>query len=135
MNIDKIKDKISNSQGFENHIGMEFLSTPEADQCVARMVVDKRNMQPFGMLSGGATIALCETLAGVGSASLCPDAIPVGMNVNANHIHPARQGETVTATAYLKHCGRQTHLWQVEVFNDKGIHISSVSVTNFILSK
>ena len=136
MNIDKIKNIIESGEGLENNIGMEFFSTPDPDSCSARMHVDGRNTQPFGYLSGGATIALSETLAGVGSASLCPGDICLGMNVNANHIHAAQRGETVIATARIVHQGMQTHVWQVEVRNEAtGDLISSVSVTNFIIHK
>lgn len=136
MNIDAIKEIISQSNGFENNIGMEFISTPEQDSCMARMHVDKRNMQPFGFLSGGATLALAETLAGVGSTALCPGCICVGLNVNGNHIHTAHEGDTVTATARIIHQGHQTHVWQVEVRNeDTDTLISSISVTNFIMRK
>lgn len=136
MNIDIAKKQIENSQGLENNIGMEFFSTPEPDQCSARMHVDERNVQPFGYLSGGATLALAETLAGVGSVSLCPSCICMGMNIHANHVHAALKGETVIATAHIIHKGKQTHVWQVEVRNEKtDILISSVSVTNFIINK
>lgn len=136
MNIDAIKEIVSQSNGFENNIGMEFISTPEQDSCMARMHVDKRNMQPFGFLSGGATLALAETLAGVGSTALCPGCICVGLNVSGNHVHTAHEGDTVTATARIIHQGHQTHVWQVEVRNEEtDTLISSISVTNFILRK
>jgi len=136
MNIESIKDIIDGKKGFENHIGMEFFSTPDPDSCSARMHVDERNIQPFGYLSGGATIALSETLAGVGSVSLCPGCICMGMNVHANHVHAAKEGETVVATARILHRGMQTHVWQVEVRNEEtDVLISSVSVTNFIVNR
>jgi len=136
MDIESIKEVISNSKGLENNIGMEFFSTPNPDSCSARMYVDERNVQPFGYLSGGATLALAETLAGVGSVSLCPSCICMGMNIHANHVHAALKGETVIATAHIIHKGKQTHVWQVEVRNEKtDILISSVSVTNFIINK
>ena len=69
MDISKIKTLIDESKGFETLLGMEFLSTPEDDTCLARMAVDKRTAQPFGFLSGGASVALAETLAGVASCS------------------------------------------------------------------
>lgn len=135
MNIEHVRNIIEGKQGFENHIGMEFFSTPEPDTCVGRLHVDERTVQPFGFLSGGATLALAETLAGVGSVSLCPDSICMGMNVSGNHLHAARFGETVTATARIIHRGGQTHVWHVDVRNEDDILISTVSVTNFILKK
>ena len=67
-------------------MGMEFLSTPESDTCMARMKVDENSRQPMGYLSGGASLALAETLAGAGSSALCPDKICVGINVSGTHV-------------------------------------------------
>ena len=127
MNIDHIKDNLA------NHIGIELVSTPDPNSCVAKMKVDNRNRQPFGYLSGGATLAMAETLAGAGSYCICPEALAcVGQNVHGNHIHPAKEGETVTATAHIIHKGKSSHIWQVDVRNDDGQLISSISVTNYI---
>lgn len=134
MNIEKIKAKINESDAFENLIGMEFLSTPDPDTCMAKMHVDKRNMQPFGYLSGGAILALAETLAGVGSSSLCPGDIVVGMNVQANHVHSTKEGDTITAIGTIIHQGRQTHVWNITVTNEASQLVSSISVTNFVKS-
>ena len=82
----------------------------------------------------GATLAMAETLAGAGSYCLCPEALAcVGQNVHGNHIHPAKEGETVTATAQIIHKGKNSHIWQVDVRNDDGQLISSISVTNYII--
>ncbi len=99
------------------------------------MPVDERNTQPFGFLSGGAILALAETLAGVGSCALCPGQICVGMNVQANHVHSALQGDTVTATAHIIHRGATTHVWGVEVRNGKDELVSNISVTNYIVRR
>lgn len=134
MNIDSLKKKLDEVDNLANHIGIELISTPEPDVCVARMKVDHRNRQPFGYLSGGATLALAETLAGAASYGICPEALAcIGQNVHGNHVHPAREGETVTATARCLHQGRTSHVWMVEVRNDEGTLISSVSVTNHII--
>ena len=135
MDITKIKNLIDESKGFETLLGMEFLSTPEDDTCMARMAVDKRTTQPFGFLSGGASVALAETLAGVASCSLCPDSICVGMNISANHVSSARFGDTVTAKGRLLHRGKSTHVWQIDVISSVGSLISSVSVTNHVRPK
>lgn len=115
-------------------MGMEFISTPEPDTCMARMKVDERNRQPFGFLSGGASLALAENLAGVGSMALCPNKICVGINVTGNHVKAVLEGDTVTATGHLLHKGRTLHVWNIEIKNNAGELISSVQVTNFILS-
>lgn len=134
MNIDHIKENLAKIDNLANHIGIELVSTPDSNSCVAKMKVDHRNRQPFGYLSGGATLAMAETLAGAGSYCLCPEALAcVGQNVHGNHIHPAKEGETVTATAQIIHKGKSSHIWQVDVRNDDGQLISSISVTNYII--
>lgn len=72
MNIDNLWNSIHQEDGLSRTLGMEFISTPEDDTLKARMAVDDRNKQPFGFLSGGASLALAENLAGVGSMALCP---------------------------------------------------------------
>ncbi|MBQ0044341.1 MAG: PaaI family thioesterase [Bacteroidales bacterium] len=132
MNIDHINEHLQKSQGFEHTLGMQFISTPEPDTCMGRLHVDKRVTQPFGYLSGGAILGLAETLAGVGSIALCPDCKCVGINVNASHVHSAKEGETVTALGHLIHKGGQTHVWRIDVSNEDGRLISTVTVTNFV---
>lgn len=132
MDLEQAKQSLAASHGFEENIGIELVSTPEPDVCVACMHVDDRNRQPFGYLSGGASLALAETLAGVGSYGLCPDCTAVGLSVSGNHVHAAKVGETVTARAQILHQGKQTHVWKVDVTNENGDLISTVTVTNFI---
>lgn len=133
MNVEKINKILNEKANLAEKLGMEFFSTPDPDTCIGTMPVDERTVQPFGYLSGGASLALAETIAGVGSCSLCPDSICVGLNVNANHIHPAKQGDTVTATARIIHKGRTTHVWQVDIRNTADELISSISVTNYVI--
>ena len=113
---------------------MEFLSTREEDTCMARMKVDGRNRQPFGFLSGGASLALAENLAGVGSMALCPKKIPVGINVSGNHVLAVREGDTVTAYGRLQSKGNTLHEWQIDIKNSEGNLISTVHVTNYLIS-
>ena len=67
MNVERIREIINEKPNLSTALGMEFVSTPEDDTCMARMKVDERNRQPFGFLSGGASLALAENVAGVGS--------------------------------------------------------------------
>ena len=134
MDIEFIKEKIGRQPGLSNTLGMEFLSTPEPDTCMAKMKVDERNRQPFGFLSGGASLALAENLAGVGSLALCPHKIGVGISVSGSHVKAVLEGDIVTATARLMHKGRTLHQWQVEIVNSAGELISTVQVTNYIIS-
>lgn len=135
MNIDKIKEVLLKRDGLSNTLGMEFISTPDPDTCQARMKVDERNRQIFGFLSGGASLALAENLAGVGSLALCPNNICVGINVSGSHVKAVLDGDTVTATAHILHKGKTLHQWHVDIRNGAGDLISSVEVTNFVMNK
>ena len=135
MNVTDINSMYKEAEGLERTLGIEFSSTPEADTVMATMPVDSRNVQPYGYLNGGATVALAETLAGVGSILLAPGHICVGMSITASHLRPARKGDTVTALARVIHKGRQTHLWRVDVSDGAGHTISTINVTNFITDK
>lgn len=135
MNIDKIKEVLLKSDGLSNTLGMEFISTPAPNTCQARMKVDERNRQIFGFLSGGASLALAENLAGVGSLALCPNNICVGVNVSGSHVKAVLDGDTVTATAHILHKGKTLHQWHVDIRNGAGDLISSVEVTNFVMNK
>ncbi|CDB04973.1 putative uncharacterized protein [Prevotella sp. CAG:520] len=135
MNIDKIKEVLLKRDGLSNTLGMEFISTPDPDTCQARMKVDERNRQIFGFLSGGASLALAENLAGVGSLALCPNNICVGINVSGSHVKAVLDGDTVTATAHILHKGKTLHQWHVDIRNEAGDLISSVEVTNFVMNK
>ncbi len=135
MDIEKIKAVFEKCPGMETALGMEFISTPDEDTCMARMHVDHHNRQPYGMLSGGASLALAEELAGIGTAALCPDRIGVGTNVTANHLKVAYEGDTVTALAKLIHKGRTLHVWQVEIRRSDGETVSMVTVTNCLVDK
>lgn len=135
MNIDNIKELLLKRDGLSNTLGMEFISTPDHDTCQARMKVDERNRQIFGFLSGGASLALAENLAGVGSLALCPNNICVGINVSGSHVKAVLDGDTVTATAHILHQGKTLHQWHVDIRNEAGDLISSVEVTNFVMNK
>lgn len=135
MNIDKIKEVLLKRNGLSNTLGMEFISTPDPNTCQARMKVDERNRQIFGFLSGGASLALAENLAGVGSLALCPNNICVGINISGSHVKAVLDGDTVTATAHILHKGKTLHQWHVNIRNGAGDLISSVEVTNFVMNK
>jgi uncharacterized protein (TIGR00369 family) len=133
MNVDKINQILQEKPNMSTALGMEFISTPEDDTCMARMKVDERNRQPFGYLSGGASLALAENVAGVGSSALCPGCTCLGIEVSGSHMRPVAEGDTVTAFARLLHFGKKLHVWQVDIKDTSSQLISSVRVTNFIL--
>lgn len=99
-------------------LGLQFVSMSR-DKTVATMPVDRRTHQPFGLLHGGASVALAETLASTG-AWLNVDETKfavVGVEINANHIRSVRSG-TVTGTGIPLHKGRSTHVWEVKITNE-----------------
>jgi len=133
MNVDSINQIINEKPNLSTVLGMEFFSTPEDDTCMARMKVDERNRQPFGFLSGGASLALAENVAGVGSTALCPDCACVGIEVSGSHVKAVSEGDTVTAFARLANKGTTLHVWHVEIKNSAGELISTVRVTNYVI--
>lgn len=134
MNIDDIKKIIETRPNLSTALGMEFISTPDDDMCMATMKVDERNRQPFGFLSGGASLALAENVAGVGSTALCPGKICVGISVSGEHVKAVAEGDTVTALAHLVSKGRKLHVWDVSITDSAGDLISTVHVTNYVIT-
>lgn len=117
------------------NLGIQYTYASE-DRIEATMPVDERTRQPFGILHGGATLALAETVAGLGSMILCqPDEIVVGMQVSGNHISSAHEGDTVRAIGTIVHKGRSSHVWNVDVVTSTDKLVSSVRVVNSILKK
>ncbi|MBO5624561.1 MAG: PaaI family thioesterase [Prevotella sp.] len=134
MDVSSIREIIERQPNLSTALGMEFISTPENDTCMARMKVDERNRQPFGFLSGGASLALAENVAGVGSSALCPGKICVGISVSGEHVKAVVEGDTVTAYAHLVSKGRSLHVWDVHLKDTAGDLISTVHVTNYIIT-
>lgn len=123
------KNTLMETLGIEyTEIGPDFL--------VATMPVTSKVHQPMGLLHGGATIALAES---VGSAAsflfVNPNEFTVkGLEVSANHLKSKKEG-VVTAKAINIHRGSTTHLWQVEVRDEEGALISICKITNIVLPK
>jgi 1,4-dihydroxy-2-naphthoyl-CoA hydrolase len=97
----------------------------------ATLPVDERTHQPYGLLHGGASVALAETLGSTGAA-MAVDANEfqvVGQEINANHVRSARSG-LVTGTARPLHIGGRTHVWSIDVLNeaDKLVCVSRITV-------
>lgn len=133
MDVEKISARLEKEDGLSRTLGMQFISTPEPDTLMAKMAVDDRNKQIFGFLSGGATLALAENVAGVGSNGICPGKMALGINVSGSHVKAMPYGGTVTAFGKLVHKGNKLHVWQVDVKNDNGEIISTVQVTNYVI--
>lgn len=117
------------------NLGIQY-TYASSDRIEATMPVDHRNRQPFGILHGGATLALAETVAGFGSMVICnPDEFVVGMQVSGNHISSAHEGDTVRAVGTIVHKGRSSHVWNVDVFTSTGKLVSSIRVVNSVMKR
>ena len=101
-------------------LGIEVVEATR-ERVVARMPVGPRVHQPFGLLHGGASVALAETVASTGAWMNVDQAteIVVGIEINANHLRAVRDGE-VTATATPLHVGRRTQVWDVRIADGSG---------------
>lgn len=117
-------------------LGIEYLDVKEG-YVYARMLVRKELSQPYGMLHGGASMALAESIGGAGSAYYLGinDYIIRGMQMSSNHVKAAKVGTYVYATATIIHKGRQTHVWNIDIKNDDNELVSTCRLTNFILKK
>lgn len=102
-----------------SHLGIEFIEIGD-DFLRGRVPVDRRTVQPFGLLHGGVSVVLAETLGSVGAMYASPEGHrAVGLDINANHLRAATTG-WVTGTARPIHRGRTTQVWQIEMADDAG---------------
>jgi 1,4-dihydroxy-2-naphthoyl-CoA hydrolase len=106
--------------GLPATLGIEILEL-SGERVVATMPVDERTRQPFGILHGGASIALAETVASFGAtASVDRDRyLAVGQEINGNHLRPKTHG-LVRATGVPVHVGRSTQVWSIEIADEEG---------------
>ena len=116
-------------------LGIEYLEA-RTGYMKASMPVDERTFQPMHILHGGATLALAETLASIGSALMVDrEKYDVkGQHVSANHIRSARSGKVI-GEAVIMHRGRSSHIWNVDVKDEQGRLISTCRVTMFVVKK
>jgi uncharacterized protein (TIGR00369 family) len=100
-------------------LGIEFLEVGD-DFIRARVPVDARTRQPYGLLHGGVSVVLAETLGSCGAAySSPPEHRAVGLDINANHLRGATEG-WVTGVTRPVHIGRTTQVWQIDMHDDAG---------------
>jgi uncharacterized protein (TIGR00369 family) len=108
------------AHGLPAHLGIELIELTES-RVVATMPVDARTHQPYGMLHGGASIALAETVASLGAAARIDRDrfVAVGQEINGNHLRAKRDG-VVRATAVPVHTGRTSQVWSIEIVDEEG---------------
>jgi len=117
------------------HLGIEFVAIGE-DSITARMPVDHRTVQPAGLLHGGASVALAETLGSV-AATLCvnpAETTCVGLEINANHIRSVRSG-TVSGVARPIHLGNSTHVWDIRIQDEQQRLVCVCRLTMAVLKR
>jgi 1,4-dihydroxy-2-naphthoyl-CoA hydrolase len=118
------------------HLGIEFIEITKAS-LKATMPVDHRTVQPYGILHGGASVVLAETIGSIGAAlhtnpqtQLC-----VGLEINANHIKSVKSGNMVFGEAKPIHIGKKTHIWEIRITNKDEQLVCISRITMAILDK
>jgi 1,4-dihydroxy-2-naphthoyl-CoA hydrolase len=117
------------------HLGIEFTRVGD-DFIEAKMPVDARTHQPLGLLHGGASVALAETLGSV-AASCCLDLTKqycVGLEINANHIKSIKSGFVFGITKPI-HVGKKTHVWEIKITNEQQELICISRITMAVIDK
>lgn len=113
--IERVSEK-----SLSQHLGIEFTEVGP-DYIEATMPVDDRTRQPFGLLHGGASVVLAETLGSV-AAMLCiedlNEQVPVGVEINANHLNSVQSGIVTGRCTPIK-VGRRLHVWQIEIRDER----------------
>ena len=115
------------------HLGIEFLEVGD-DFIRARAPVDSRTRQPMGILHGGISVLLAEMLGSCGAACAAPPGYrAVGLEINANHLRSVADGWVIGITRPI-HIGRTTHVWQIDLTNEKGQPTCVSRITMMILA-
>lgn len=126
---------ISRAETMVDHIGIVFTSIGDDFLC-ATMPVDRRTRQPMGIMHGGASCALAETVASI-AANFCIDPaqkVCVGLEINTSHVKMVKEG-FVTATARPLHLGKSTQLWEVPIVDEEGRLVSTTRLRMAVLDR
>lgn len=118
-----------------DHLGIEFIEIGD-DYMIAKMPVDRRTLQPYGIMHGGASCALAETVASV-AANFCVDSqkqFCVGLEINTSHVRSVSSGY-VKGTAKALHLGKSTQLWGIEIVDEQGRIVSESRLRMAVLDK
>ena len=133
LSIEKITPLSPGTMG--EHLGIQW--TEVGENCLkAKMPVDHRTIQPYGLLHGGASCALAETIGSVASAMVIDHSkfYCVGLEINANHVRSAREG-FVTGVVMPLHLGSTTHVWDIKIYDEKQKLICVSRLTVAILKR
>lgn len=131
VTIDEINHRCKNTM--VDHLGIEFIEVGDLHMS-ARMPVDRRTNQPLGIVHGGATAALAETV-GSAAANYCvePGKVCVGLDLNINHLRAVGAG-FVIAVAKPLHIGRRTQVWEIKIENEAKQLISAARLTIAVIN-
>lgn len=130
--IEGLNDLCQGNMG--EHLGIRVIAFGP-DKVWASMPVDERTRQPVGLLHGGASVALAETLGSVASTLCLKDLgqkTAVGIEINANHLKSVRSGK-VFGCVYPIRLGRSIHVWQIDIYNERGQQTCSSRLTTAIV--
>ncbi len=133
VTVEEINQRAKHS--LSDHLGIEFTEIGD-EHLSATMPVDQRTMQPMGILHGGASCALAETV-GSAAANYCVDQkekVCVGLDININHLRPVRSG-LVTGIAKPLHIGKTTHVWEIKIYNEEKSLVSVSRLTMAVVEK
>ncbi len=117
------------------YLGIEFIDVG-ADYLTAKMPVDHRTKQPIGIMHGGASCVLAESVGSV-AANYCVDLTKrycVGLEINTNHIRQAKDGYVI-GVAKPHHIGKRTHVWEIEIHHESGYLVSINRLTVMVLER
>ena len=130
-NLEKLNDLSANT--LTEHLGIEFIDSGE-DYLLAKMPVDKRTRQPYGILHGGASVVLGETLGSIASALVIENTGQqvVGLEINANHVKAVREGFVYGKVTPI-HTGRKTHIWEIKIKNEEEKLVCVIRFTTMII--
>jgi uncharacterized protein (TIGR00369 family) len=132
ISVEEINHRCRNS--LCDHLGIVFTEVGD-NHLTATMPVDRRTNQPMGILHGGASCALAETV-GSAAANYCidPDKVAVGLDININHMRSVNSG-IVSAIAKPLHLGKTTQVWEIKIYNEAKQLIAAARLTMAIIAK
>lgn len=128
---EKLNTYMPNTLG--QHLGIEFTAVGD-DYLEAKMPVDHRTQQPMGLLHGGASVALAETMGSVAAYSIIDRSkyFCVGLEINANHLKGVKSGFVIGKTTPI-HIGKQTHVWEIRIQDEQNNLVCISRITMAIL--
>lgn len=134
VTLEYLRNRARNT--LSSHLGIEITELGP-DYLRATMPVDTRTCQPMGILHGGASVVLAETLGSFGANQVIDiqQFACVGQEINANHLRPVPAGESVTGTARAFHIGARSHVWGIEIVNARGQLVCVSRITMAVIRR